>query len=52
MIFNVNLVLKLDKQSNYIPVDNRMEFLDDLIKDLFYDVDDVTIVEMDISKEK
>lgn len=52
MIFNVTLRLELDNRSNHIPTDDCMDFMEDLLKDLFYDADDVTILEMDISKEK
>lgn len=52
MIFNVTLQLELDDDSNHIPADESMDFMEDLIKDLFYDEDDVTIIELDIAKEK
>lgn len=53
MQFEINIRLKVDPDANFLETfgDNR-EVMSDLIYNLFYDIDDTTILDCEVKNDK
>jgi hypothetical protein len=53
-VFRVSLMLKVDKSNNILSSSevNHEEDVWDLISDVFYDVDDIKITQLNVTEEK
>jgi hypothetical protein len=53
-VFRVSLMLRVDKSNNILSSSgvNHEEDIWDLISDVFYDVDDIKITQLNVTEEK
>ncbi len=53
-VFRVSLMLRVDKSNNILSSSevNHEEDVWDLISDVFYDVDDIKITQLNVTEEK
>lgn len=52
MIYNIQVLVKVDPSSNRIPADENIEFLTELFVDLLYDLDDLEVLAIAIEGDK
>lgn len=52
MKFEVYLLLKIDQESNLLPISEDMyeEAVDDLIRDILYDIDGADILKLEVKQ--
>lgn len=51
MLFEVTMLVKLDPHANFIASDSSEVSLEEVLRDIIYDLDDVEILEIEV-KEK
>lgn len=52
MMYNVQVLVRVDPSSNRIPADENIEYLTELFVDVLYDVDDVEVISIAITDER
>lgn len=52
MMYNVQVLVRVDPSSNRIPADENAEYLTELFTDLLYDFDEIEVIAISITDER
>jgi len=52
MMYNVQILLRVDPSFNQIPADENAEYLTELLTDLLYDFEEIEVIAISITDER